>query len=112
MSEEIVIKNGRILTMDETRCAEWVQVSGGKIRRLGTGQTYKEGLSESARIIDARGRTILPGFIDSHFHMIITALGADWVNLEGSKNFRSVGKKLKAAQAKNPGKLIIAAKLD
>ncbi len=112
MKEEWVIKNGKLLTMDGGRRADWIAVSGGKIKDLGTGDGYRAYLSPSTAVIDAGGCTVLPGFIDNHFHLVITALGAQWVSLEGVRNFRGIGKRLKAAQAKNPGRPLIAAKLE
>ena len=79
---------------------------------LGTGDGYRAYLSPSTAVIDAGGCTVLPGFIDNHFHLVITALGVQWVSLEGVRNFRGIGKRLKAAQAKNPGRPLIAAKLE
>ena len=100
MKEEWVIKNGKLLTMDGGRRADWIAVSGGKIKDLGTGDGYRAYLSPSTAVIDAGGCTVLPGFIDNHFHLVITALGAQWVSLEGVRNFRGIGKRLNAAQAK------------
>ena len=112
MMGSLIIKNGNILTMDEGKRAQWLVVCDGKILDTGNGEGYGKYVSDETVVIDAKGATVLPGFIDNHFHLIITALGAQWVNLEGVRNFHAMGRKLRAAQAKNPGKPVIAAGLD
>ena len=44
------------------------------------------------------GSTVLPGFIDSHFHMVQTALNSVSLDLSGVKTHEEVGEKIKEAQ--------------
>jgi 5-methylthioadenosine/S-adenosylhomocysteine deaminase len=67
-----VIRNGSVMTMDP-RQGDFVQgdvlVEGDKI--LGIGRNINAG---NAAVIDARGRIVMPGFIDTHHHQFETAL--------------------------------------
>ena len=59
---DLVIRGGRIATASETFDAD-IGVRGGRIVALGTG------LGGGAQEIDAAGRWVLPGGIDSHCHI-------------------------------------------
>ena len=79
---------------------------------MGDGDGYKAYLAKGSKLIDAGQASVLPGFIDNHFHVVVTALSADWVSLEGVRNYSAMGRRIRAAKAANPGKLIIATRLD
>ena len=112
MKERIIIKNGRCMTMDERQTADWIVIEGERILAVGDGDDWHQFALEDSRIIDGQQCTVLPGFIDSHFHMVITGLAENFVNLEGARNFRSIGRSIKAARAKKKGELIVAKFLD
>ncbi len=60
-THDLVIKNGIVVTTtDRTSCD--VGISDGKIAELGEGLT-------GHRTIEARGKLVLPGGIDSHCHI-------------------------------------------
>ena len=64
---------GRILTMeDDAPAAEAVVIRDGRIVFIGTSA---EALEEwpDAEVVDLDGRIVLPGFIDSHSHVELTA---------------------------------------
>jgi 5-methylthioadenosine/S-adenosylhomocysteine deaminase len=68
-----VIRGGHVLTMDpqipDVANGD-VLVEGNKIVAVGTNLT----LGSGAGVIDARGRIVMPGFIDTHHHQFETAL--------------------------------------
>lgn len=63
--------NGTILTMEgkEPRYAEAVLVEDGVILSVGEKSVLQRDLHGSARMIDLHGKTMLPGFVDSHSHL-------------------------------------------
>ena len=66
-----VIKGGSVMTMDGGEFAQAdVVVEGTKIVAVGPG--VGEGVS--GEVIDATGRIVMPGFIDTHHHQFETAL--------------------------------------
>jgi imidazolonepropionase-like amidohydrolase len=74
-AQDLVITNGRIL--DGTGNAierGHVVVRGGKIASLAAGAPA----ASSARTIDAGGKTVMPGLIDAHRHLV-TGDPADWL---------------------------------
>lgn len=113
MKASLIIKNGNVLTMDEReKRAGWVAVSKDRIIGTGSGDGFKELVSPDTRIIDAEGNTVVPGFIDSHFHLVITALGARWVNLEEAEDFDTVGEMLRKAAEENPDRPVVGSRLE
>jgi predicted amidohydrolase YtcJ len=65
--------------------AQWIAISGGTIRAIGTGTNYEDFASEDTELIDCVGRTVLPGFIDSHLHL--RAFAESCVTLDLSPTF-------------------------
>jgi len=66
---EMVLYNGQILTVDDSfTIAEAVAVRGEKFLALGTNQRIRAMAGPETRQIDLRGKTVIPGFIDTHYH--------------------------------------------
>ena len=84
---DLLIKNGKILCMDGDVRADWLLTQGGKIARLGVGKCDPEYISGTVQIIDAGGRTVLPGFIDNHFQVVRIGLECGDVDLSHVRNY-------------------------
>ena len=66
---DFVFINGSVLTVDASdRVCEAVAIGGRRILYVGDTQTAKQWAGQRTRIIDLRGRSLLPGFIDAHCH--------------------------------------------
>jgi hypothetical protein len=98
MTEKIVFWNGNLLTMNsKNRRAEALAISKGKIVAVGPNEDLRRLYGEEWRFIDLQGRTVLPGFIDSHVHFMATAITATGINLAET---RSVGEILVKVEEK------------
>ena len=65
-----IIKNGKVLTVNQTNdIVEAVAIRGDKILAVGSNADVDAYLGEGTRVIDAAGKTVLPGFIDAHIHV-------------------------------------------
>ncbi len=70
VADTILIK-GRIATMDERRSyAQAVAIRDGHFIAVGSDQEIMAYKGEKTKVIDAGGRTIIPGLNDSHMHVI------------------------------------------
>ena len=77
-----VYVGGNILTMnDEQPIAEAVAVRGGRIQAVGRLDDLAPYLGSDTRRVDLQGRTLLPGFVDSHGHVQGIGLQASSANL-------------------------------
>ena len=67
--------NGTILTMDDS-CprADYVLTEDDRILSVGKSCDMPDDLAAGAQPVDLCGRMLLPGFIDSHLHMLTAAL--------------------------------------
>src|ERR671913_99517 len=66
--DELVCVNGRIHTMDRNNTvATTVSIRNGRFSRVG-GTPPRAG--NGIRIIDLRGRTVVPGIVDNHNHIV------------------------------------------
>ena len=67
---DLVIRHANIHTMDDKNPrATALAVKGDKILWLGDDKDAGQYIGEKTRVVDAGGRLLLPGFIDSHFHV-------------------------------------------
>jgi dihydropyrimidinase len=62
MTYDLVIRGGTVVTAADTVACD-IGIRGGRITTLGTG------LEKGAREIDASGKLVLPGGVDSHCHI-------------------------------------------
>lgn len=68
---DTILTNARILTVDEDDNEfSALAIAGERISALGTNAQIQSLAGTDTRIIDAEGRTIVPGLIDSHIHAI------------------------------------------
>ncbi|MDQ6792964.1 MAG: amidohydrolase [Candidatus Dormibacteraeota bacterium] len=68
MSADLVFINAEVITMERGRPhAEAVAVAGGRIVAVGATDSVRA-LANGAQVVDLKGRTLLPGFVEAHGH--------------------------------------------
>lgn len=84
-SADFIIRNARIFTSDPSMPgAQAVAVGGNRILFAGSNSEVQAWRGAGTRVIDGQGKTLLPGFIDSHFHLL---WGSIWL---GTAQLREV----------------------
>jgi predicted amidohydrolase YtcJ len=72
---DLVVVNARVATLDAaSTLAEAIAVRDGRIVAVGTSASLRALAGPKTRLLDAGGRTIVPGLTDSHIHAIRAAL--------------------------------------
>jgi predicted amidohydrolase YtcJ len=67
----LILTNGKIVTVDDRfSIAQAVAITGDRIVAVGTTQEIARLAGPSTRRIDLRGRTVIPGLIDNHMHLL------------------------------------------
>tara|TARA_B100000700_G_scaffold328725_1_gene447563 strand:+ start:1622 stop:3292 length:1671 start_codon:yes stop_codon:yes gene_type:complete len=77
---DLIIFNGTIHTLSNINEVESIAVKDGLIYDLGSIQKINKYKSENTKIIDLKGSTIIPGFIEGHGH--IMGVGYNEMNLD------------------------------
>jgi predicted amidohydrolase YtcJ len=68
---DLILHNGNVLTVDsQDRIAQAVAISKGIIQKVGTDLEVSSFNGPATRVIDLKGRTVTPGIIDAHNHMM------------------------------------------
>jgi predicted amidohydrolase YtcJ len=70
LDPDLLLVNGRIHTMDpEDRIVSSVAIKDGRFVEVGYSHQFQQG--NKTRVIDLRGRTVVPGIIDNHNHFVL-----------------------------------------
>jgi hypothetical protein len=79
---DTIYSGGMILTIDDEQpIVEAVAVRDGRILAVGDTDSVLAFRGDSTEIVDLAGRTMLPGFVDSHGHVVMGGLQALSANL-------------------------------
>jgi predicted amidohydrolase YtcJ len=71
LDPDVILQNGRIHTMDERdTVASSVAIKDGRFMEIERGRSHIRA-GPRTRIIDLRGRTVVPGIIDNHNHLVL-----------------------------------------
>jgi len=73
---DLIVINAKVLTVDAKNTqAEAVAIRGNTFAAVGTTAAIRKLAGPNTRVIDAGGRTVVPGFIESHVHATGVARG-------------------------------------
>ena len=71
---DLVVLNGNIVTVDSSgRSVQAVAVREGRFAAVGGNEEIKPHIGPKTRVVDAKGRTVIPGLIDTHVHALDVA---------------------------------------
>ncbi len=102
---ELVLRNGAIYTIDAQRTwAEALAIANGRLVYVGNNVGVEKFIGAQTRVIDLRGKMVLPGFHDSHVHPVSGGIELGLCDLNGSKTQQEVFDKIRAYAAAHPEK--------
>ncbi|MBO6503423.1 MAG: amidohydrolase [Kordiimonadaceae bacterium] len=104
----LLLHGGTIHTVDEhTPTAEAMLITDGKVSAVGTYSSVSA-LAPEAQRLDLDGKTVLPGFIDSHVHVRELGMDANKANLVGVRSAEDIVERLQARYPNpTPGEWLI-----
>ena len=108
---DLVILNGKVITF-AGKDAEALAITNGKITAVGTTAEIRE-IAGTAKMIDAQGNSVLPGFIDSHVHLFQGSAELDYLDLYGVSGVEELTSAIRPYAASRPDdKLLFASAID
>ena len=85
-----VFTGGNVLTVDaDFSVAEAMAVRGNRILAVGSDAEVRKAAGDAAKIVDLQGRTLLPGFIDPHTHVIAGSIVDGIMDYVGMARFQT-----------------------
>jgi predicted amidohydrolase YtcJ len=101
---DTIVLHGRVYTGNAKQpWAQAVAIRGAKIVAVGSDIEVEKMRAEGTKIIDAAGRLVLPGFVDSHIHFMDGSLSLGRVNLEGAKDASDIQQRLREYASNHSG---------
>src|SRR6202012_508037 len=82
LGADTLLVNGHIYTGNKS--IPWVEalaITGGRIEAVGSSAALAKRGGGHTRVIDLKGRTVLPGIVDSHLHLLFGAYALHGLNL-------------------------------
>jgi predicted amidohydrolase YtcJ len=99
----LVLLNANVLTMDQAQPrAQAVAMGGGRILGVGSNDDMRAWINGSAVVRDLGGHTLLPGFFDSHNHMLLTGMDLLAVDLSSARTIADVLQAIERRAASTP----------
>lgn len=110
MLADLIVTNARVLTMDSTQPrAEAVAVAAGRILAVGPRESVERHAGPETRIINAGLRTVLPGFVESHLHLVLGGAELGHLHVSGLHGMDALRDAFRAFAAKHPERGLIMA---
>ena len=106
---DIILKNGKIITVDGAcRIVQAIAVTDERIVELGSNEEVLAHAVPSTRVIDLKGKAVVPGLIDGHAHMDREALRTVFPSLGPVRSIRDIQDRIaELARGKRPGEWIV-----
>ncbi|MBI4467270.1 MAG: amidohydrolase [Acidobacteria bacterium] len=103
---DLVLKNGNIYTVDpRLGRVEALAIAQGKIVAAGTNDEIQHWVGPQTKIINLKGRFVMPGFNDAHTHFgsgSLGLLGFSRVNLVGTRSRSEFQERIRARVEQRP----------
>ena len=103
MTADMIVTNARVLTMDAGQpVAEAVAIAGGRILAVGSCADVAAFAGPECKVIDAGGRSLLPGFVESHLHLVLGGAELTQLQIGGIYGADALAGAFAAYSARNP----------
>jgi predicted amidohydrolase YtcJ len=88
---DLILINANIITFgNQTRKTQLVAIKDGNILAVKSNEAFTKLKDRKSKIIDCQGKTVLPGFLDSHIHIQAFAESFVSINLDSGNHVRSI----------------------
>jgi hypothetical protein len=103
VAADLVCVNAKVWTGDAANPeAAALAVWRGRVLKLGTDAEVRALVGPNTKVLDAKGRRVVPGFYDSHLHLLSGGRSLSQVKLKDAADEAEFGRQLKAFDEKTP----------
>ena len=107
---DMIVTNARVLTMDPDQpVAEAVAIAQGRIVAVGSRAEVEALGGPKCQVIDAGGRSLLPGFFESHLHLVLGGAELSQLQIGGVSGGDALSTAFRAYGARNPSLALLIA---
>jgi predicted amidohydrolase YtcJ len=102
---DLIFVGGRVHTVNATNdVVPGLAVGGGRILAAGGDAEMRALAAPGARIVDLRGRALLPGFVDGHCHLASLGMAVSSIDCKaaGMQSIRALQEQVRARAASQP----------
>jgi predicted amidohydrolase YtcJ len=100
---DFLFENAHVFTADpQNPSVEAVAVRGNRVVFAGNREEAQSFKGPGTRLVDGAGATLMPGFIDSHFHMMHGALNLDGMQLEPATSYEELSEIVRSYAGEHP----------
>ncbi len=106
---DLVLYGGHVVTLDPSlHVAEAVAITADRITEVGVSTDLRRLAGNDTRLVDLRGRTVVPGLVDAHAHMDREGLKTLYPSLAGARSIDDVLQRIESlVKAAEPGGWIV-----
>jgi predicted amidohydrolase YtcJ len=103
MSADLALTSGKVLTMNQSQpYAEAIAIKDDRIVQVGTNEEIESWIGNNTKVISLNGKTVIPGFIDTHIHVVDFGRFLTWIDLRDVKSIEEMQSSLRKRAQKTP----------
>ncbi|MDQ6635633.1 MAG: amidohydrolase family protein, partial [Gemmatimonadota bacterium] len=106
---DLIVTNARIYTVDDARpVVAAMAVRDGRVQFIGSAREAAALKGAATRVVDLDGRTVIPGMVDAHAHLLGLGQSLRTVNLFAAKSYDEViARVVERARGLPPGQWLL-----
>ena len=107
VSADAIFINGKVVTVDNnSRVAQAFAIKDGKFLSVGSTDEIKTLATSNTQVVDLKGRTVIPGLADGHFH---SPGGGSGIDISQARSLADIFAKISdAAKTATPGQILVS----